>query len=340
MYKSLFRPLLFHLNPERVHELTLQVLRFLGSFPLVKRVVQTQFDAHSQVSVTTEAFGLKFANPVGLAAGYDKDGLGWRGLTTLGFGHIEIGTVTPRPQVGNPKPRIFRIPEEQAVINRMGFPGRGADFLESQLVPVSSRSSSVILGINIGKNKDTPNEAAARDYVYLLEKFTPYADYFAINISSPNTIGLRKLQAREYLEDLLSQLAATRLQSPTPRPILVKLAPDLTDTELDEALAAILNTGMDGVVATNTTISREKLKLTNGQETGGLSGAPLTAKSCALVAKIYQRTNGKLPIVGVGGIMNPDDAKAMLAAGAQLIQLYTGLIYAGPGLVKDIVESL
>ncbi len=340
MYQTIFRPFLFRLDPERVHEFTLHALRFTGSFLPLKNFVQNQFTAHSQKNVEVEAFGLKFANPVGLAAGYDKDGLGWRGLTTLGFGHIEIGTVTPKPQGGNPKPRIFRIPEENAVINRMGFPGHGADFLENQLIPVASRLSSGILGINIGKNKNTPNEEAARDYVYLLEKFTPYADYFAINISSPNTVGLRRLQARDYLEDLLSQLSKACHKSSTPRPIMVKLAPDLDDAELDDALGAILDVGMDGVIATNTTISRKDLKSPIGQQAGGLSGAPLTAKSRGAVAKIYQRTNGELPIVGVGGIMSPDDANAMLDAGATLIQVYSGLIYAGPGLVKNIVENL
>lgn len=356
MYTFLIRPLLFRLDPERVHDLTLQALRFTGRFSVLEKIIRRQFAARSQKDASVNAFGLKFPNPVGLAAGYDKDGLAWRGLAALGFGHIEIGTITPRPQAGSPKPRVFRIPEEGAVINRMGFPGRGADFiavslrgaqrhgdlpLTGEIAPSSLMTrNDVILGVNIGKNKDTPNEAAAQDYVYLLERFSPFADYFAVNVSSPNTVGLRRLQARDHLEDLLSQLVQARLRSPVCRPILVKLAPDLADAELDDALGAIMDTGMDGVIATNTTVSRENLKSAVRKEAGGLSGSPLTARSRTMVAEIYRRTDGKLPIVGVGGIMTPDDAKAMLDVGATLIQVYTGLIYAGPGLVKEIIESL
>ena len=355
MYQKIFRPLLFKLDPERVHGITLHALRISGAFPPLRWFLRRQFAAHSQKKPGTsllattvesshrhvvEAFGLRFPNPVGLAAGYDKDGLAWRGLTTLGFGHIEIGTVTPRPQAGNPKPRIFRIPEEGAVINRMGFPGKGSEFVERKISSVIGRRSSVVIGINIGKNKNTPNEEAAQDYLYLLEKFNPYADYFAVNVSSPNTVGLRRLQTREHLEDLLSQLAQARLRFPVPRPILVKLAPDLSEAELDDALNAILCTEIDGVIATNTTISRERLRSPMGQENGGLSGAPLTKQSRDNVMKIYKLVGDRLPIIGVGGIMTSDDAKAMLDAGAKLIQVYTGLIYAGPGLVKEIIESL
>ncbi|MBU1662527.1 MAG: quinone-dependent dihydroorotate dehydrogenase [Chloroflexi bacterium] len=337
MYQ-LLRPLLFRLDPERAHELTIHILRITGAFSPLRWLLQRSFVARSQSPV--EAFGLTFPNPVGLAAGYDKDGLAWRGLACLGFGHIEIGTVTPRPQAGNPRPRIFRIPEEQAVINRMGFPGRGADFVAHRLSPVPRPPSPVVLGLNIGKNKDTPNEEAARDYLYLLEKFSPLADYMAVNVSSPNTVGLRRLQARELLADLLGQLAAARLQSPVPRPILVKLAPDLTDAELDDALDAIIRTGMDGVIATNTSISREGLRSPVGGEAGGLSGAPLSQRSIEVVRQISRLTGGKLPIIGVGGIMSPQDARAMLDAGASLVQVYTGLIYAGPGLVREIVGEL
>jgi len=353
MYQIL-RPLLFRLDPERIHGLTLQALRFSGAFAPSRWFITRYYLAHSQINATThnpgseverdqelaiEVLGLCFPNPVGLAAGYDKDGLAWRGLATLGFGHIEVGTVTPRPQPGNPKPRVFRLPEEQAVINRMGFPGHGAEFVAQKLSAID-RPSSVVLGVNIGKNKDTPNEEAARDYLFLLEKFSPLADYLAVNVSSPNTVGLRRLQARDFLEDLLKQLAVRRTTLPIPRPILVKLAPDLTEEELEDALAAITTTGMDGVIATNTTIGREGLRSPVGQESGGLSGNPLKFRSREMVNLIYRQTNGQLPIIGVGGIMNPEDAKAMLDSGASLIQLYTGLIYAGPGLVKQILQSL
>jgi dihydroorotate dehydrogenase len=338
MYPSIFRPLFFQLDPERAHNLTVYLLRLAGAVSPVGYFLRQIFSSYSHEDIAVEAFGLKFSNPVGLAAGYDKDGLAWRGLTALGFGHIEIGTVTPRPQDGNPKPRVFRIPEEQAVINRMGFPGKGADIVLQQL-SVPHRASTVI-GINIGKNKDTPNEEAANDYVYLFEKFSSLADYLVVNVSSPNTVGLRRLQARDHLEDILLQLSDARLRSPVSRPILVKLAPDLTDEELDDALAAITATGMDGIIATNTTTDREGLHSPIGEEAGGLSGAPLTGKSRSMVAEVYRRTAGELPIIGVGGIMNPDDARSMLDAGASLIQVYTGLIYAGPGLVKQIVQSL
>lgn len=351
----LLRPLLFRLDPERAHTLTLHALRFTGQFALLRFLVAKYFEAPPK---PVTAFGLTFRNPVGLAAGYDKDGLGARGLATLGFGHLEIGTVTPRPQPGNPKPRVFRLPEDRAVINRMGFPGLGAQTVLKNLKTFPR--DGVILGLNIGKNKDTPNEEAARDYLILYERFAPISDYLVINVSSPNTVGLRRLQARDVLEDLLGQLRAARrrvsaaasqqfgnsanLQTkPSVQaipPILVKLAPDLNDDELDDALAAITRTGMDGVIATNTTLRREGLRSPRVGETGGLSGAPLTALSTDIIAKIHARTQGKLPIIGAGGILSPVDAKAKLDAGATLVQVYTGLIYSGPGLVKAIVKSL
>ena len=358
----LLRLLLFRLDPERAHTLTLHALRFTGRFAPLRFFIQQYFKTDPK---PVTAFGLTFRNPVGLAAGYDKDGLAARGLATLGFGHLELGTVTPRPQPGNPKPRVFRLPEDHAVINRMGFPGKGADFLYKQLStlrlqPPTSNLQLPILGINLGKNKDTPNEEAARDYLALYARFAPLADYLAINVSSPNTVGLRRLQARDALEDLLGQLAKKRESEEVTKrpgdtvserldhsplatrhspPILVKLAPDLTDDELDDALDAITRTGMDGVIATNTTLRRDGLLSIRADETGGLSGAPLTAFSTEMIAKIHQRTGG-IPIIGVGGIMSPDDAKAKLDAGAVLVQVYTGLIYEGPGLVKRIVEGL
>jgi len=352
----LLRPLLFRLDPERAHTLTLHVLRFTGQFPPLRLVVSKYFEPDPK---PVTAFGLTFRNPVGLAAGYDKDGQAVQGLAALGFGHLELGTVTPRPQPGNPKPRVFRLPEDRALINRMGFPGRGASFLHKQLS--SLRLQPLLLGINLGKNKDTPNEEAARDYLTLFEQFAPLADYLAINVSSPNTAGLRRLQARDALEDLLGQLAAARTsqsqisnptnqqtnqsqisnqQSPISPPLLVKLSPDLSDDELDDALEAITRTGMDGVIATNTTLRREGLRSPRASETGGLSGAPLAAHSTGIICKIHQRTGGRLPIVGVGGILTPGDARARLDAGATLVQVYTGLIYEGPGLVKRIVSSL
>jgi dihydroorotate dehydrogenase len=285
-----------------------------------------------------EAFGLHFANEVGLAAGYDKDGLGWRGLETLGFGHIEVGTVTLLPQKGNPRPRLFRLADEQGLINRMGFPGRGAEFLRRRLQ--KRKRSGLILGVNIGKNKDTPLERASQDYLELMRLFTPLADYLAVNVSSPNTVGLRRLQGRQELDSLLRDLYKESLSQDLNLgkhvPILVKLAPDLTS----DALEVITSNGMDGVIATNTTVSREGLRTPLAQEAGGLSGKPLQAKSLEMVRAINRRTQGKLPVIGVGGIDSPDSARAMLEAGASLVQVYTGLIYQGPGLVRQIVKGL
>lgn len=335
MYESLFRPLLFRLDPELAHALTLYALRLTGVLPPLHWLVGRSFQTPDKpVSV----FGLNFRNPVGLAAGYDKDGLAWRSLAALGFGHVEVGTVTLRPQPGNPKPRLFRIPSDRAVINRMGFPGRGAAYLAQRLQ--GQRPAGMILGINLGKNKDTPNERAGEDYCALLRTFASLGDYLVINVSSPNTVGLRRLQARAYLEDLLAQLREERAALNIRPPILVKLSPDLNSAELDDALAAITNAGMDGIIATNTTLSRDGLNSPLAAESGGLSGAPLTAISLNMVAEISRRTGGKLPVIGVGGVMKPDDARRMLDAGATLVQLYTGLIYAGPALVKRTVRAL
>jgi dihydroorotate dehydrogenase len=340
MYKFI-RSVLFRLDPEIAHHLTLQLMRIGGIQPIngLLRMI------YAVPAKPVDAFGLTFKNPVGLAAGYDKDGIGMRGLSALGFGHIEIGTVTPRPQPGNPKPRIFRLVEDEAVINRMGFPGKGAQYVSEQLSVISNhRLRSTVLGLNLGKNKNTPLEEAASDYIALMRVFTPLADYLAINISSPNTVGLRRLQGREMLEQLLGAIAKEREQIMLGRggnrPILVKLAPDLSEEELDDALSVILDSGMDGVIATNTTLAREGLRSARQTETGGLSGSPLKVRSEAMLEKIVRRVNGKVPIVSVGGIMNPEDAKRRLELGATLVQVYTGLIYRGPGLVREIVSAL
>jgi dihydroorotate dehydrogenase len=336
---SLIRPLLFRLDPEQAHRLTLGLLRVAGAIPPLCVMLRAWFAGpHRQV----EMFGLNFANPVGLAAGYDKDGLGWRGLSCLGFGHIEVGTVTPRPQPGNPQPRLFRLPEDRALINRMGFPGRGAEFVRRHLQ--NSHPRDLVLGVNLGKNKDTSLETAAEDYLNLLRAFAPLADYLAINVSSPNTIGLRRLQARTALEALLRQLEdqrrAEELRLAKRIPLLVKLAPDLSEEELDDALEAILQTGMDGVIAANTTVERSGIHSKLAGEAGGLSGAPLRALSTRMVRQIVQRTGGGLPVIGVGGILDAESAREKLDAGASLVQVYTGLVYRGPGLVKEILRGL
>jgi dihydroorotate dehydrogenase len=336
-----FRSLLFRLDPERAHGLTLNMIRLAGALPPLREILRRWFSAPA---LPVQAFGLTFANPVGLAGGYDKDGLGWRGLACLGFGHVEVGTVTPLPQPGNPKPRIFRLVEDQALINRMGFPGRGAEFVARQLR--RPRPAGFVLGVNLGKNKDTPLEEAANDYLKLVRMFSDVGDYLAINVSSPNTPGLRRLQASQELEKLLSVLAQERREllerrsHLKPLPLLIKLAPDLSSEELDDVLRAILDYGMDGVIATNTTLQREGLRSPHSKETGGLSGAPLFERSREVVQQIYQRTQGRLPIIGAGGILNAVRARQMLDAGATLVQVYTGLIYQGPGLVWQILTGL
>lgn len=330
-----FRSLLFRLDPETAHHLTLQTLRFAGDFPISNWFLRQLYKVPEK---TVRAFGLTFKNPVGLAAGYDKDALAIRGLSTLGFGHLEVGTVTLKPQPGNPKPRVFRLPEDEAVINRMGFPGRGADYVSRQLSAVDKRST--VVGVNLGKNKDTPLEEAASDYIALMRIFAPLADYLAINISSPNTVGLRRLQGREMLEGLLGAIEQERQMSRVRPPVLVKIAPDLTDEELDDAIGVILDKGMDGVIATNTTLAREGGRSRHQGETGGLSGSPLRVRSEAVLRQVVKLVNGRVPVVSAGGVMNPEDAKKRLALGASLVQVYTGLIYRGPGLVREIVEGL
>ena len=361
-----FRSLLFRLDPELAHQLTLQAIRFAGNFPPSHWFLTQLYKAPAK---PVQAFGLTFKNPVGLAAGYDKDAVAISGLSTLGFGHVEVGTVTPKPQPGNLRPRLFRLPEDEAVINRMGFPGKGAGFMVKSLKgrqrnlpfgggmlrmaldvtsakprPAASASrSSMRLGINLGKNKDTPNEEAVLDYLELLQCFAPCADYLAINISSPNTVGLRQLQGRAALEGLLKQLDIQRkMEENTSEkhiPLLVKLAPDLSEGELDEAVDVILATHMDGVIVTNTTLAREGLRSEYRGELGGLSGGPLRLRSEAVLCQVVKRVDGKIPIVSVGGIMNPEDAKRRLDLGAALLQIYTGLIYQGPGLVKKILKQ-
>lgn len=338
MYQRL-RPLLFRLDPERAHALTLFGLRLVGALPPLQAMVSHWYPVEHQ---PVQAFGLQFANPVGLAAGYDKDGLSWRGLACLGFGHIEVGTVTPREQSGNLKPRLFRLPEDRALINRMGFPGKGADYVLQRLAV--RRPPGLILGVNLGKNKDTPLENAAQDYLALMRKFAPAADYLVINVSSPNTVGLRRLQARGALGDLLDVLVRERasLHENTGKhtPLLLKLAPDLSETELGDALEVALGCGIDGLIATNTTLDRVGLHSSRAGESGGLSGAPLARRSLEITRWICSRTEGRLPLISVGGILSPADAIERLEAGAALVQVYTGLVYAGPALPSQIVNAI
>jgi dihydroorotate dehydrogenase len=339
-FYPLLRPIIYLLKPEQAHALTVQLLRLAGKLPPTRSLLRAFFRPRSPVPAV-RAFGLDFPNPLGLAAGYDKDGLAWRGLAALGFGHLELGTVTPLPQPGNPKPRVFRLVEDRAVINRMGFPGLGAEFLARRLRRPSKKG--VILGVNIGKNKATPADAAAQDYVSLVHTFAPLADYLAVNVSSPNTPGLRALQERDALEGILGSVDTARREEQgrlgRQVPVLVKLAPDLDEAGLDGALEALLRCGMDGVIAANTSVQRGGLRSAFANESGGLSGAPLSALSLEFLGKVVQRLDGRLPVIASGGVMDAVGARARLDAGAALVQLYTGLIYAGPGLVKEILES-
>ena len=339
-YESL-RPLLFRLDPERAHASTLRLLALAGSFRPVRRALRRHY-ALQPPAPAVEAFGLRFANPLGLAAGYDKNGVALHGLACLGFGHLELGTVTPAAQPGNPRPRLFRLPEDQALINRLGFPNAGAAALKARLR--SGRPPGVILGVNIGKGADTPLERAGEDYVRLLEMFYDLADYLAVNVSSPNTAGLRRLQARQHLEGLLAALREARAarvrQTGRRLPILVKLAPDLSEAELEEAIGAVVDGEMDGIIATNTTLDRDSLRSSNRRENGGLSGRPLQERSTEVIRRIYGLARGNLPIIGVGGVFEARDARGKLEAGATLVQLYTGLVYRGPRIVREILQGL
>ena len=359
MNYEMIRDQLFKMEPEEAHALTLRALKLAGAVPPARWLLEAYFRA-PQKPVTV--MGLQFKNQVGLAAGYDKDGAALAGLGTLGFGHIEMGTVTSRPQPGNPQPRVFRLVPEQGVINRMGFPSLGTEFAQGQLNPnlqkgMLERVSGFggkrakklpvwpfVLGVNIGKNKQTPNEEAVLDYLSLLQNFAPYADYIAINISSPNTAGLRDLQGREELTRLLRAMHQQRQLEEVPRkkrlPLAVKIAPDLTDAQLEDAVGVIIEQKMDAIIATNTTISRPGLTSALAGETGGLSGAPLRPLSDAMLKKTARLVNGRIPIIGVGGILTPQDAQRKLDLGASLLQVYTGLIYRGPGLVKEICQAL
>jgi dihydroorotate dehydrogenase len=338
MYRFL-KPLLFQMDAESAHILVLNLIRLAGAIPGLRDAIHAIYKTPGK---PVELFGLKFVNPVGLAAGFDKDGIGFRGLALLGFSHIELGTVTPHQQPGNPRPRIFRLVEEEGLINRMGFPGKGANYLENQIL--KTKRGSLILGVNIGKNAATPLESAVDDYRVLIDRFAPVADYLVINISSPNTIGLRRLQARQALEKLLAELDQVRKQQEKRLeksvPLLVKISPDMTVSQLKDAVQVIQHYDLDGVVATNTSADADLLNRVDVKESGGISGKPLNNLSSLTISKINKFTKGNLPIIGVGGIAGAAGARSKLEAGASLVQVYTGLIYCGPGLVKDIIAGL
>jgi len=340
MYKNVIRPILFLLDAERVHHLVFSTLHFKGSIPGFNRLLSSFF-SYQHPTLEKKLFGITFKNPVGLAAGFDKDAKLIDELSSFGFGFIEIGTLTPKPQPGNDKPRLFRLPADRALINRMGFNNGG---VEPAVERLKKRKSSVIVGGNIGKNKVTPNENALDDYALCMDALYPVVDYFVVNVSSPNTPGLRELQEKEPLRKLLSFVKSRMAANLKPKPVLLKIAPDLTVEQLDDVIEILKETKTDGVIATNTTISRDGLetyKETVGQiGAGGLSGKPLRNRSTEVIRYLRRELGPDYPIIGVGGIMSVQDALEKLDAGADLIQIYTGFVYEGPGFVKRILKAL
>jgi dihydroorotate dehydrogenase len=339
-YKKIIKPLLFLIDAEAAHKLVFSLLKLAFAVPGIK-AISALFYRAEHPSLERNLLGLKFKNPVGLAAGFDKDAKLTDELEAFGFGFIEIGTVTPLPQEGNPKPRLFRLPKDEALINRMGFNNEGAHAAAKRL---KKKKSSVIIGGNIGKNKITPNEEAVNDYIKCFNELFDAVDYFAVNVSSPNTPNLRELQDKKPLTEILESLQKINLQRNNSKPILLKIAPDLSFTQLDEIIEIVKTTKIHGVIAANTSITREELKtakaIVEAAGPGGLSGKPIKDRSTEVIKYISQKSNKEFVIMGVGGIHSPEDAIEKLNAGADLVQLYSGFIYEGPGLIKRINSAL
>jgi dihydroorotate dehydrogenase len=341
----LLKPILFQFDPEKVHYFVTHNLKRFNRFPGGAALSRAIWDVNNS-RLEREVFGLKFKNPVGLAAGFDKNAELMGEMASMGFGFVEIGTVTPLPQPGNPQPRMFRLPADAALINRMGFNNFGVDVAAERIATFRKNAKgaqkSLIIGGNIGKNKVTPNEDAVSDYIKCFDRLFDVVDYFVVNVSSPNTPGLRELQEKEPLMNLLNTLQQRNSKNGISRPILLKIAPDLTDSQLDDIVEIVQQTGIAGLIATNTTISRENLDspISLKDEMGGLSGKPLTKRSTEVISYIHKKSNGSFPIIGVGGIHSTEDAIEKLNAGAALVQLYTGFIYEGPGLIGRINKSL
>jgi dihydroorotate dehydrogenase len=340
MYKQLLRPLVFKMNPEKAHYLTFDLMKLaLGN--AFGRFVSKIALEYKHPKLKKQLFGLTFENPVGLAAGLDKDAKVFNELGVLGFGFIEIGTLTPKPQSGNDKPRLFRLPNDKAIINRMGFNNEGVD---AAVIRLKNRKTKAIIGGNIGKNKITPNEDAVKDYEYCFNALFDVVDYFVVNVSSPNTPNLRELQDKEPLTHLLNHLQKINNLKSKRKPLLLKIAPDLSNSQLDDIIDIVASTKIDGIVATNTTIAREPLTYPKAEieaiGMGGLSGKPLTKRSTEVIAYLKTKSNNAFPVIGVGGIHSPEDAIEKIKAGADLIQLYTGFIYEGPALIKNINKEI
>jgi dihydroorotate dehydrogenase len=341
---SLIKPILFKFDPEKVHYFVTANLKRFNRFPGGAALSRAVWDV-KDARLEKEVFGLKFKNPVGLAAGFDKNGEMMGEMANMGFGFVEVGTVTPLPQDGNPKPRMFRLPADSALINRMGFNNLGVDVVAGRLAAFRHKAKGtqkLIIGGNIGKNKVTPNEDAVSDYIKCFDRLFDVVDYFVVNVSSPNTPGLRALQEKEPLMQLLNTLQQRNNKNGVSKPILLKIAPDLTDEQLDDIVEIVQQSRIAGVIATNTTIRRDGLVSPNEltTETGGLSGKPLTKRSTEVISYLAKKSAGAFPIIGVGGIHSADDAIEKLNAGAALVQLYTGFIYEGPGLIGRINKKL
>ena len=335
MYKKIISPFLFLFDPEKIHTFTFFLIKVFFKIPILGFIIESFYKVKSP-KLERKLFGLNFENPVGIAAGFDKNATHISEFEKFGFGFIEIGTVTPKPQHGNPKKRLFRLKEDTAIINRMGFNNDGVVKIKNRL----KKNYNVLIGGNIGKNKVTPNSQAKNDYIICFKELYNYVDYFVVNVSSPNTPGLRELQSKEFLNDLFIELNKLRSNEIIKKPILIKISPDLSKQKILEILEVIDTNNIDGIIATNTTIDYPNLKSKNKNETGGLSGAPLYDKSNEVISFISKKTKGKLPIIGVGGISTPEQAVKKIEAGAHLIQLYTGIIYEGPGIVRKINKKL
>jgi len=335
MYKLLIRPILFWFDPEEVHYLSFSFIKFISKIPLIPKLLRWMYEV-KDTRLEREVFGLKFKNPVGLAAGFDKDAKCYQELSNFGFGFIEIGTLTPKPQDGNPKKRLFRLKADNAIINRMGFNNGGVEAAVERL----KKNNGVLIGGNIGKNKITANENATSDYLYCFDALFQYVDYFVVNVSSPNTPNLRELQEKKPLTEILNTLQSHNLLHQNPKPILLKIAPDLTNEQLLDIIEIVKDTKIAGVIATNTTISRDNLQSENKNEVGGLSGKPLTKRATEVIRYLSEKSDKAFPIIGVGGIHSAEDAMEKLEAGAILVQLYTGFIYEGPKLVKEINNAI
>lgn len=335
MFYKIAQKVMFQMDPERAHNLAIGSLRMTGNSPL------NAFYAQNIAPAPVSCMGLTFPNPVGLAAGMDKDGESIDAFHAMGFGHVEVGTVTPRPQPGNDLPRLFRLKPAKAIINRMGFNNKGVDNLVKNLI---AKKTDIMVGVNIGKNKDTPVEQGKDDYLICMDKVYPYAAYIAVNISSPNTPGLRSLQYGDLLDELLSALKTKQLELAEKHkkyvPIALKIAPDLTIEEIENIAQALIKSKFDGAIATNTTLTRDGVSgLANANESGGLSGKPLTELSTKVIKQLAACLNGQIPIIGVGGINSAEDALAKFDAGSTMVQIYSGFIYQGPKLIKEIVEA-